>query len=295
MSYEDNDFENPSTALVETKTNKPANREADIAKAIEEVRAPMVMARQFPRDQMAAEQRINTSCKRYSLARIAIYSYPKGKEKGTGKSVFVSGPSIRLLEVIAQNWGNIDFGFRYTRDEKGATVFCFAHDLESNTRQAREFYIEFKIKAYDKIKIITDPREQYELIANNAMRRVRECLRGVIPRDITDSAEAICRKTLELGASAEPFIDRVRRMVTKFAELGVSKDMLEKKLGHSLEDMVPAELVDFTGVYNAIKDGHANRAEFFELTNNERQKTVSNLNETLLGKKQEAANGEAEI
>lgn len=42
-------------------------------------------------------------CERKLVAENAVYQYPKGGQK-------VQGPSIRLAEVIARNWGNIDYG-----------------------------------------------------------------------------------------------------------------------------------------------------------------------------------------
>lgn len=42
--------------------------------------------------------RILKSCTRETLAQSAVYSYPRG-----GQSV--EGPSIRLAETLAQEWG----------------------------------------------------------------------------------------------------------------------------------------------------------------------------------------------
>lgn len=72
--------------------NTAASRE------MEEVKGQIFMAKQFPRNPFDAEKRIIDSCKRRSLASTAMYSYPRGKTN-------VQGPSIRLAEVLAQNWG----------------------------------------------------------------------------------------------------------------------------------------------------------------------------------------------
>ena len=77
----------------------------DIAttKAAQEVQAAMVVAKRFPRDVVTAERRIIDACKRPGLAQSSMYTYPRG---GTQ----ITGPSIRLAEAMAQNWGNVDFG-----------------------------------------------------------------------------------------------------------------------------------------------------------------------------------------
>src|SRR5690625_1197642 len=75
--------------------------QSSASREMEEVKGQIFMARQFPRNVFQSEQRILDACKRPSLAETAIYSYPRGGTK-------VEGPSIRLAEVLAQNWGNLD-------------------------------------------------------------------------------------------------------------------------------------------------------------------------------------------
>ena len=83
--------------------NKLATVEAMNTRQMQEVKGMVFMAKQFPRDMSASYQRIMRACERKVLAENAAYQYPRGQEK-------VSGPSIRLAEVLAQNWGNMDFG-----------------------------------------------------------------------------------------------------------------------------------------------------------------------------------------
>src|SRR5690625_4434260 len=75
--------------------------QASSSREMEEVKGQIFMARQFPRNVFQSEQRILDACKRPSLAQTAMYRYPRG-------SAVVEGPSIRLAEVLAQNWGNLD-------------------------------------------------------------------------------------------------------------------------------------------------------------------------------------------
>jgi len=104
MSNED--FQDaPEQELMDAPTqNLPARRIAttEIAstRAAQEVQAAMVVAKKFPRDVTASLARILTNCKRKALAEQAVYAYPRGKE-------VVSGPTIRLAEVLAQSWGNM--------------------------------------------------------------------------------------------------------------------------------------------------------------------------------------------
>ncbi|HLY57915.1 MAG TPA: hypothetical protein VKS60_20295, partial [Stellaceae bacterium] len=87
----------------------PAQREAATEVAVQrelaEVQGAVLMARRFPRNRIQAMDRILQDCTRPSLAENALYTYSRG---GTE----ITGPSIRLAEVLAQNWGNLSFGMR---------------------------------------------------------------------------------------------------------------------------------------------------------------------------------------
>ena len=73
----------------EEKPTQQAMVASNQSRAIQEVQASFVMAKQFPRDEVFAERRIVEACKRMSLAKQAEYAYPRG---GTQ----ITGPSIRL-------------------------------------------------------------------------------------------------------------------------------------------------------------------------------------------------------
>ena len=49
-----------------------------------------------------------------------------------------------------------------------------------------------------------------------------------------------------------------------FAELGVTKEMLEAKIQHPIETITPDEIVALRGRYKAIKDGMSTVDENFE-------------------------------
>ena len=77
---------------------KDTANEMMITRQAQEVQAAMVIAKKFPRDEAKAFDKIMRSCQRKGLAEQAEYTYPRGGQK-------VMGPSIRLAESIAQNWG----------------------------------------------------------------------------------------------------------------------------------------------------------------------------------------------
>jgi hypothetical protein len=111
---------------------------------------------------------------------------------------------------------------------------------------------------------ITDERDIYEHVANMAARRLRACILGVIPGDVQDLAVAACHKTL-IGESSEPIIDRARKMVTAFSDLGVSQVMIETRLNHPVASISPNQLAQLGRIFNSIKDGVATREDHFDL------------------------------
>jgi hypothetical protein len=241
----------------------------DEFRAIAEVQASMAIAKRFPRDEFAAYTRIMNACKRKSLAESAIYKYPRGKKEDpiTGKEVrsFATGPSIRLAEVLANAWGNIDYGYREIGGGIGYTdVETYAFDKESNSRSCRTFRIAHKRKSGKNLIDLTDPRDIYELVANQASRRIRSCILQIIPGDVTEAALKACVEAKEKGQG--PIEDRIRAMLLKFQEFGVTADMLEHRLGHDLSLTTHAEISDCINIYNTLKDGEAKREDFFDLS-----------------------------
>lgn len=235
-----------SSALVETESQR----------AIAETQAAVLMAKRFPRDQAAAMDRIITACTRQGLAESATYSYARGGQE-------VTGPSIRLAETIAQLWGNLQFGIRELSQANGESeVEAFAWDIETNTRQVKVFKVRHERHTRQGSKKLTDPRDIYELVANNGARRLRACILGVIPGDVVESAVNQCDVTLKTTTDVTP--ETINKMVEKFAEFGVTKAMIEKRIQRRIDAITPALVVNLRKIYNSLKDGIAQVSDFFE-------------------------------
>ena len=210
----------------------------------------VVCAHHFPRDQRTAYARIMEACARPTLAEDATYEYSKGGTK-------ISGPSIRLAECIAQNWGNIDFGFTELERKKGESVVrAYAWDLETNTRQSRDFSVRHQRDTRDGSYAIKDEREIYELIANQAARRVRNCILSLIPGDVIDAAVRQCEVTLKAQAQGIPIEKRREDMVAAFAAYDITPEMLAafcQKQSMSYLDEV--DLKRLRKAYTSLRDG----------------------------------------
>ena len=236
---------------------------AEESRAIQEVQAMLIMAKREPRDETKAYNNIIQACKRLRLAQTAMYSYPRGGQQ-------VTGASIRLAETLAQYWGNLDFGIVELSQKDGVSeVMSYAWDLQSNTRQIKKFHVNHS--RYSKLKgntRLTDPRDIYEMIANQGARRLRACILGVIPGDIIETAILECEKTLS-GDNKEPLSDKIKRCVAQFAEIGVTQEMIEKKLSHKMEATNLHELVFLGKIFNSIKDNMSSIKDNFPNTTND--------------------------
>lgn len=236
----------PSTALAE----------AGAQREIAEVQAAMVIAKRFPRDPITAMDRILQACTRPTLAEGALYSYSRGGSE-------IAGPSIRLAEVAAQCWGNVQFGIRELEQREGeSTVEAFAWDLETNTRQTKVFQVAHKRHTRRGSYKLDDPRDVYELVANQGARRLRACILGVIPGDVIEAAVSQCETTLRASADTSP--DATKKLVAAFEKIGVSKAQIEKRIQCRITAIRPAQVVQLRKVYASIKDGMSAPADWFE-------------------------------
>ena len=249
-----------------------------ISRQAQEVQAAMVIAKRFPRDEVEAFNRILLSCKRKSLAESAMYEYPRGGSK-------VTGPSIRLAEAIAQNWENIDFGITELEQKNGESqVMAYAWDLETNSRQTKIFSVPHVRSTKKGNAPLTDPRDIYEMVANQGARRLRSCILGIIPGDVVEAAVKECQKTLVLG-SDKPLIDRVRDGIRLFEEkFSVTQEMIEKYIGCKCEAFSENDMIRLNNVYRSLRDGMASREQYFDLPSPEISESGSEVQDPFSGK-----------
>lgn len=228
-----------------------------VSRQTQEVQAAMVVAKRFPRNESESWNRIMRTCQRQSLAERAMYEYPRGKEN-------VSGPSIRLAEAIAQNWGNIDFGFIELENKNGESqVMAYCWDLETNTRQSKVFSVPHVRATKSGSYALTDPRDVYEMVANQAARRVRSCILSIIPGDVVDAAVKVCQQTLG-GCDPSKVHEKVQQVLDVFREeMNIPQQAIERFIGCNASAFTAQTIVRLRGVYNSIKEGRATIADYF--------------------------------
>jgi hypothetical protein len=232
--------------------------EVESSRAIAEIQTAVLMAKRFPRNQMEAMDRIMNSCTRPSLAEKAMYAYARG---GTE----ITGPSIRLAEAIAKEWGNLDFGIRELEQRPGvSTVQAYCWDKETNTKQEKTFQVKHERSTKKGKYALEDGRDIYELVANQGARRLRACILGIIPADVIDTALEQCNTTLKTKISITP--ELITSILNNFATHKVTKEMIEKRIQRRMESILPAQVVSLGKIRNSLNDGMSVPADWFDIT-----------------------------
>ncbi len=249
--------ENPFAGTLPAQSRQAgAVAQSDQQRTIAEVHAAMTIARMNPRDPIAAMDRILNACTRPSLADAAVYTYAKG---GTD----VSGPSIRLAEAMAQQWGNIKTSVRELSQQNGMSeVQTIAWDLETGYQCDKVFHVPHIRHTKKGAYPLTDPRDIYELVANQGSRRLRACILAVIPGDVTEAAVAQCEVTMR--TKADTSAEAMQKMLTAFEPFGVTKEQIEKRIQRHIDAIQPAQVVSLKKIYASLRDGMSAPGDWFD-------------------------------
>ena len=275
------DIQTYNNAPVATRPQNQALVEVEQQRAMAEVQAAIVLAKKFPRNQVAALDRIMIACQRPGLAEQALYSYARGGSE-------ITGPSIRLAEAIAQNWENLQFGIKELEQRSGeSTVEAFCWDMETNVRQVKTFVVKHERHTKKGSYRLEDPRDIYELTANQGARRLRTCILGIIPGDVIEAAQTQCEQTLK--AKADTSTEALKKLVEAFAAHKVTKEQIEKRIQRRLDTITPAQLIQLRKIFNSLKDGMSSAADWFEVVAEEKTDAAISLKEKIKASKGETA------
>ena len=229
----------------------------EASRAIAEAQGKLVIAKRFPRNEVEAYAKAMEACQRPTMAAKAFYSFPRGGQT-------VEGPTIRFAEELARCWGNIDYGIKeLSQDDGKSEMQAYAWDLETNAQSVQNFTNPHQREQGKKMVNLTSQRDIYENNTNMATRRLRSRILAILPSWFVEDAIEECKKTLA-GRNDTPLIDRVKKMVVAFAKIGVTQEQIEKRLKKKIDTMNADDFVEYTGIYNAIKQGESKIAEWFE-------------------------------
>ena len=252
------------------------------SRAIAEAQGKLIMAKRFPRNYVESYNKAIEACQRKGFAEKAFFSYPRAGQT-------VTGVTIRFAEELARVYGNLDYGIKEMSHEEGKSEMqAYCWDLETNTISSQNFTVEHIMETRQGNRKLTSQRDIYERTANDGARRLRSRILAILPPDLVEDCINECKRTLA-GNNSIPLIDRVKQMVTGFAKFGVTKEMIEKRLGHTVETVTTDELTEYVGIYNGLKQKETTVSDWFE-----QPKTASQMTELLMEeeKKDQAKKGD---
>lgn len=261
---------NSLTAMGESALPQTASEVSQslASKELAKIQGQVFMAKQFPRDMSDVMNRIFASCERPSLAQISEYEYQRGGQK-------IVGASIRLVETVAQCYGNLSFSWKeLTRDltNHKSTVLAYAWDLETNLYSELEFDVYHYRSARGNRVLLTDDRDIYELVSNQATRRMRRCIENVVPRDLIEDAREQCHKTIETKIDWQAKLDEGIKVFQE--RYGVSLKQLEERFGMKRRAFTANTCRELLRISTSIKEGMSKVEDYFPKEEN--SKSVKN-------------------
>lgn len=227
------------------------------SRAVAQVQAAVLVARQWPRNVQAAINAMQEACARPSLAKTAFYEYRRG-------DTTVQGPTIKLLQELGRIWGNLDFGMAELSIDHAAgqsEMLAFAWDLESNSRFSQIVIVQHvrdkTVKGTKVAEQLHDRRDVYEVNTSNAARRLRECIRRVIPDWFLEEAVQRCYATLENPGDGLTLAQRIARVTRGFENAwGIDVARLEARLGKPMAEWNGRDVAQLQITGDSIKDGN---------------------------------------
>lgn len=229
----------------------------EASRAIAEAQGKLVIAKRFPRDEVAAYAKAMEACQRPKMAEKAFYAFPRGGQT-------VKGPTIRFAEELARCWGNIDYGIKeLSQDDGKSEMQAYAWDLETNAQSVQNFTNPHQREQGKKMVTLTSQRDIYENNANMATRRLRARILAILPSWFVEDCIAECERTLA-GQNDTPLVDRVKKMVVQFARFGVTQEQIEHRLKRKIDTMNADDFTEYIGIYNAIKQNESKVSDWFE-------------------------------
>lgn len=247
-------------AIQERPTRIGQGTAVEQSRAVAEVQAAVLVARQFPRSEAAAIAKMRESCSQLPLAQRAFFRFPRGGSN-------VSGETIQLAKELARCWGNIQHGLvelRRDDDFAQSEMQAWAWDMESNERVSTTFIVPHARWANNKAQKLSDFRDIYENNANNGARRLREMIFSVLPVWYIEMAKSACEQTLEKGGSDKPLSSRIADAVTAFKnDFNVTEDQLETKLGRQQKQWTGRDVATLQVIFQSLRRNEVTVEEEF--------------------------------
>ncbi len=232
------------------------NQSLAVSLARAEVDQQITTAHAYPRSVTRAVQNI------MSLATIdedsaeeCVYALPRG-----GKPI--KGPSVRLAEIIASQWGNCRVGARVVhvdRIEKYVEAEGVFHDLETNAATTARVRRRISDKRGNLLN------DDMIVVTGNAACAIakRNAILGAVPKAVWRKAYAAVEQVI--AGDVKTLAERRDRAMKAFAAFGATPEQVFVALGiGGIDDLTLEHMTTLMGMHSALKSGEATVEEMFQ-------------------------------
>lgn len=241
----------PKSEVVEMR------RQTDLAMR-EEVDIQVTTAKAYPRDIVqCVKDAIGMATMTTDVAKSCIYALERRDRDGKVK--LITGPSVRLAEMICSCWGNIRAQIKIGEEgETYVTGIGEVWDVQRNYAARKEV----------RRSILKRNGQRYSgdmvAVAQNAASAIafREAVFKVVGMSVVNTVYDRARAAAVAGAKTPE--ERMAQAVKWFGKLGVTQDRLLLKLGRESVDKVDDDDIEvLIGVFNRIKENETTVEEEF--------------------------------
>lgn len=232
-----------------------SNSSLAVSLARAEVDQQIMTARAMPRSiQRAVDNIMTLATLDVETAEECVYALPRA-----GKAI--KGPSIRLAEIIASQWGNARVGARVVhvdRFEKFVEAEGVFHDLETNVATTSRVRRRISDKSG---RLLTD---DMIVVTGNAACSIakRNAILGAVPKGVWRRAYASVESVI--AGDVKTLAERRDRAMKAFAAFGVKPERVFEVLAiKGLDDITLEHMTVLTGMHSALKSGESTVEEMF--------------------------------
>lgn len=220
-----------------------------------EIDTQVATAHAYPRSVSRVVKNVNSLVTiSEEAAQECNYALPRG-----GKPI--TGPSVRLAEIVASQWGNCRVGARVVhvdRLEKFVEAEGVFHDLETNTATTARV----RRRITDKNGRIFN--DDMITVTGNAACSIakRNAILGGVPKAVWNEAYQTALRTIKGDVKTLP--ERRDGAFKAFAAFGVTPEQIVAKLElGGIEDITLEHLTTLIAMHRAIKDGEQTVEDYF--------------------------------
>lgn len=259
--------------------------QALIAKATADIQARWMIAIRRPRQMDDVRANMIKECRRPAFARKAIYSLPRGNKT-------IRGLTIRFAEMAMAAMGNMSVEAQTLFDDHTHRIVRLTvTNFEGNSTWSSDLYvpktkevkqlgrgqraIQSRANSYGDIVHLVDATDDDVAMKQAALisKASRTGILRLVPASLISECFERCETVSADEAAKDPDGEK-KKILDAFAEHNVQPSWLAEWLGHPVEQVTPAQLVELRHLLVAIREGEATLQEAMAVADDRRARAA---------------------